>query len=129
MYVCVGWEMLADEICFFTATRLYNGGKGVQSVTFEQYEAMPHCFAMVLSHVPGAKRCFDGWASFIRRAVEHPESLTKSTFTHIKAKTLEESPIEPETLIPYTEEQIKAVVSERLAKVEAEWAASRPTSK
>lgn len=121
MYVCVGWEMLADEICFFTATRLYNGGKGAKSVTFEQYEAMPHCFALVLPHIAGAKRCFDGWAGFIRRAVEQPETLTQSTFTHIKAKTLQESPIEPETLIPYTDESIKAVVSERLAKVEAEW--------
>lgn len=124
MYVCVGWEMLADEVGFITASRLHNGGNGASAVVFEQYEAMPHCFALVLPQLPGAKRCLKGWAGFIRQAVEQPETLRQgasgpgsgSSFTHIKAKTLEETPIEPNTLSPYTEEHIKATIRKRLAE-------------
>lgn len=123
MYVCVGWEMLADEVGFITASRLYNNGNGASSVVFEQYEAMPHCFALVLPKLPGAKRCLKGWSNFIRQAVERPETLRKgatgpgngSSFTHIKAKTLEETPIDPATLSPYTEEHIRETIRKRLA--------------
>ncbi|ERS99873.1 hypothetical protein HMPREF1624_03240 [Sporothrix schenckii ATCC 58251] len=124
MYVCVGWELLADEVAFMTASRLYNNGNGASAVVFEQYEAMPHCFALVLSRLPGAKRCLNGWAGFIRQAVERPETLRQgatgpgsgSSFTHIKAKTLEETPIDPATMSPYTEEQIREAIRKRLAE-------------
>ncbi|CAK7272695.1 hypothetical protein SEPCBS57363_005262 [Sporothrix epigloea] len=122
-YCCVGWEMLADEVNFFTATRLHNGGNGASAVIFEQYEAMPHCFALVLPKLPGAKRCLDKWASFIRCVVEQPQSLqqgatdpgSKSSFTYITAKTLEEKAIDPATLSPYTEVHIRDVVHRRLS--------------
>ncbi|CAK7214954.1 hypothetical protein SBRCBS47491_002325 [Sporothrix bragantina] len=123
MYCCVGWEMLADEVAFFTATRLHNNGNGASAVVFEQYEAMPHCFALVLPKLPGSKRCLNGWASFVRRAVEEPETLRQgatgpgsgSSFTHIKAKTLEETAIDPAALAPYTEEHIRDIVRRRLS--------------
>ncbi|CAK7262802.1 hypothetical protein SEPCBS119000_000170 [Sporothrix epigloea] len=123
VYCCVGWEMLADEVNFFAATRLHNNGNGASAVVLEQYEAMPHCFALVLPKLPGSKRCLDKWAGFIRRAVEQPELLRQgasgpgsgSSFTYVEAKTLEEKVIDPATLSPYTEEQIRDVVRRRLS--------------
>lgn len=58
------------------------------AVVFEEYEAMPHTFALMLPSTPNAKHCYDSWAGFIRQAVEDPKSI-KSSAKMLKAKTLE----------------------------------------
>ncbi|KAJ2904696.1 Esterase [Zalerion maritima] len=65
VWMCTGWERLASEDRWFTRKL---AGDGVQ-VRLEQYEAMPHCFAMVLGGIPEGKRCFEGWAGFISEHV------------------------------------------------------------
>ena len=102
MYICTGWEILALEDKYF-AKKLRSQGV---PVVFEEYEAMPHCFAMILEKVPSARRCFDGWAGFIRNAVESPGTL-ESKATEIKAKTLEEIDLDFEELSSHTEEGIR----------------------
>ncbi len=93
IYMCTGWELLADDIKYL-AKKL--DGDGVK-VLFEEYEAMPHCFAMILTQLPGSRRCFDSWAGFIKAVVETPgevESMAKT----IKAKSLDEVPLNLSTL-------------------------------
>ncbi len=129
VYLCSGWELLGDEMCYFTATHL----RGIApAVVFEQYEAMPHCFAFGFQHLPNAARCFDSWAGFIRQATERPEALRPgakgpgvgSSFTFIESKTLKESPIDLEELIPYSEATIRGRISETIARIKAEMAAA-----
>ncbi|KAF7886525.1 uncharacterized protein EAF01_011203 [Botrytis porri] len=58
----VGTELLSDENKIL-ARRLVRSGV---SVRWEQYEWMPHCFALALPHLKGARRCFEGWAGFCK---------------------------------------------------------------
>ncbi|CAI4219436.1 unnamed protein product [Parascedosporium putredinis] len=85
IFMCTGWELLADEDKFLALKLKQDGIK----VVFEEYEAMPHCFAMILTNLPAAKRCFDGWADFINSVVRDPSSINSKAIT-IKAKTLQE---------------------------------------
>ncbi|KJZ74595.1 hypothetical protein HIM_05945 [Hirsutella minnesotensis 3608] len=88
VYMCTGWELLAWEVKV-AAKRL--AVQGVP-VVFEEYEAMPHCFAMVLTETSASRRCFAAWSSFIRAAVANPISIAPRA-TYIKAKTLDEEPL------------------------------------
>jgi hypothetical protein len=101
-YICTGWELLADEDKY-VASRLAADGV---SVVFEEYEAMPHCFALLFGHLPGARRCMDGWAGFMRRAVEAPGSIA-TRFVTVRAKGLEEVPREPAKVMPYDQETMR----------------------
>lgn len=56
----IGTEQLADESKILAA-RMANVGL---SVRWEEYEYMPHCFALLLPHLRGTKRCFESWARF-----------------------------------------------------------------
>ncbi|KAK3342959.1 alpha/beta hydrolase fold-domain-containing protein [Neurospora tetraspora] len=122
-YICTGWEILADEDKF-TAARFH--AEGV-SVTFEEYEGMPHCFAMLLKNLREADRCMEGWSRFIARVTkptaseggfdgddDKQKSTTRSTFTTIKSGTLEEKKLDPTTLSPYTEEEIREKIRRRV---------------
>ncbi|ROT34906.1 hypothetical protein SODALDRAFT_329108 [Sodiomyces alkalinus F11] len=86
VYLCTGWELLADEDK--SAARTLHS-QGVR-VVFEEYEAMPHCFAMVLPQSPNARRCFDAWAGFIKDLVVKGAEAVESKAVMIKARTSEE---------------------------------------
>jgi len=101
VWVCCGWECLADEDKYFVSKLRRDGVR----VVFEEYEAMPHVFAAVLPRVKESARCLEGWARFITTATENPEDI-KSSYTYIKAKTLEESEGDIEKLTPYTEKDV-----------------------
>ncbi|KAL2214613.1 hypothetical protein CC79DRAFT_1339507 [Sarocladium strictum] len=84
VYICTGWELLALEGRWF-AQLLAKAGT---TVVFEEYEAMPHTFALMLPSTPNAKHCYESWAGFIRQAVEDPKAI-QSSAKMLKAKTLE----------------------------------------
>lgn len=65
LWFCYGQEMLLDEgkAVARRATR-----QGV-SVVWEEWEAMPHCFAQVLQHLPVAQICNTHWAGFCEQVV------------------------------------------------------------
>ena len=88
VYMCTGWELFGFENRF-VAKKLV--GDGVR-VVFEEYEAMPHCFAMVLTATPNARRCMTAWSAFVRKAVDDPAAV-ESSATAIAAKTLDETPL------------------------------------
>ena len=66
MWIMTGEELLTDEDCVVAARAASQG----VTVEFEQYEAMPHCFAMLLPHLQTSKRCYKSWGEFCRRCVE-----------------------------------------------------------
>ncbi|KAF2135328.1 uncharacterized protein K452DRAFT_208645, partial [Aplosporella prunicola CBS 121167] len=61
----VGEEMMADESKVL-AHRMVRQGV---SVVWGQYEAMPHCFALMLEGNSSAGRAFEQWAAFARSVV------------------------------------------------------------
>ncbi|KAF4507435.1 hypothetical protein G6O67_006069 [Ophiocordyceps sinensis] len=88
VYLCAGWELLAWEVRFAAAALARQGVR----VVYEEYEAMPHCFALVLTHTPSARRCFDSWAAFIRSAVDDPSAI-QSAASAIDATSLRQYPL------------------------------------
>ncbi|CEJ94204.1 hypothetical protein VHEMI09751 [[Torrubiella] hemipterigena] len=104
VYVCTGWEILSVEDAFF-AKKLHSIGVPIQ---FEDYEGMPHCFGMTLKG-NGSDKCLASWSKFIRTAVENPGSISSSA-TCIKAKSLEEIPLQFDELSTISQKQAEAVI-------------------
>lgn len=69
LYFNTGEEMLTDEIKVVAALAAQQGVK----VEFEEYQAMPHCFAMLLPSLPASNRCVKSWGDFARKAVQENE--------------------------------------------------------
>lgn len=110
MYICTGWEILAPEDKFLAKTLESQGVR----VVFEEYEAMPHCFAMILTKIPNANRCYEGWAGFIRQAVEDVEGI-ESRAMSIGARNHKEVTLQFEELSEVGEEEIRARVLAKAA--------------
>ncbi|PNY24770.1 Acetyl-hydrolase [Tolypocladium capitatum] len=118
VYMCTGWELLAFEDKFM-AKKLARDGA---SVVFEEYEAMPHCFAMILA-MPSTRRCLDAWGGFVRRAVEDPGGIASSA-TSISARTLGETALRFDDLSDIGEAEMRERVA-RKAKEPAAQAIAR----
>ncbi|KAI0026192.1 alpha/beta hydrolase fold-domain-containing protein [Xylariomycetidae sp. FL0641] len=112
VYLCCGWECLADEDRFL-ARRLADEGV---PVVLEQFQAMPHVFALLLPGLPEARRCLDGWAGFVREVTGEKTGGVESRFTAIQAKTLKEEDIVPEKLSHYSEAQVRELAEEAVAQ-------------
>ncbi|OBT69362.1 hypothetical protein VE03_01043 [Pseudogymnoascus sp. 23342-1-I1] len=66
VWMVTGWELLSDEDRA-VAGRMVRAGVRVR---FWEFEAMPHCFAMVVEGSRGARKCVGEWAGWMRRVVE-----------------------------------------------------------
>jgi len=108
MFSGTGEELLSDEEKYVAKKAVTQGVK----VVFEEYEAMPHCFAMPLPHLNASRRFYGSWAKFCREAVESPEKIVTAG-TRIRAKTLEEEQLDVETLVEFTEEEVLRRMRER----------------
>lgn len=105
MYICTGWESLTYEDRYM-AQLLYDQGV---PIVFEEYEAMAHCFAMIIPRTDIARRCVEGWASFIRGAVEDASAI-ESSAVMVKAPTLEEVQLDLSKLCPVGDGEIRNLV-------------------
>ncbi|KAH8808431.1 acetyl-hydrolase [Xylogone sp. PMI_703] len=115
LWVATGTELLTDEAKYIAMKATKQGVK----VVFEEWEAMPHCFALILPQLPASVKYFDNWAGFIALAVERPESVVAGGKL-IKAKTLEEIPLDLLSLSPFTgDEEVKGRMKERIPKIGA----------
>lgn len=114
IWMCTGWELLAYEDKALAMKLVADG----VPLIFEEYEAMPHVFALFLSRLPSSRRCVESWASFIRCSVENPGAI-QSSATAIKAPTLEETPLRFDELLEDRLEDIQASVASK-ASVEAQ---------
>ncbi|EPS43607.1 hypothetical protein H072_2376 [Dactylellina haptotyla CBS 200.50] len=97
--ILCGQELLMDECRFFGK---HLAGQGV-TVQFEEYQAMPHCFAMLMDWSPVAAKCYGTWTKFITDVVEGNPVTTKATRT--LAKSLKEEEWKWDDLSPYSYEE------------------------
>ncbi len=97
--------MLYDEDAFFAQ---FAASQGVP-VTWECYEAMPHCFAMLLDALPASKMCYENRARFCRECVERPDELRRkgSKGAFIEAGTLKLKSVDVSSLSGFTFEQVR----------------------
>jgi acetyl esterase/lipase len=111
MWFCTGQEMLSDEDTILASRAASQGVK----VQFEEYEAMPHCFAMLLPSLPSSDRCLRNCGEFCRRCVEEPgEIKTKGAYTYAKTLQMKEIDVEKATQITVEEaKQMMAKVREK----------------
>lgn len=102
LFFITGEEMLADEDKV-VASRAATQGVTVQ---YEEYEGMPHCFAMLLPFLSTSDRCFRSWGDFCRSCVEEPDGL-KTIGTLIHAKTGKDEVLSLGNLTELTSEKVK----------------------
>ncbi|KAK1088897.1 hypothetical protein LTR33_000328 [Friedmanniomyces endolithicus] len=111
LWLCTGQEGLTDEDCF-VASRAASEGVVVQ---FEQYEAMPHCFAMLMPFLPTGDRCLRSWGDFCRRCVEEPASV-ETNGTYVYAKTGAEKAIDVAGVSKMSLDEVKKLMAEAKEK-------------
>lgn len=80
LFLAYGQEMLADEIQILAA----RAAKQNVTVVAEQWEGMPHCFALMLLGSGVSKRCFGDWADFCCAVVRGKEVRTKGLWFEAK---------------------------------------------
>lgn len=80
LWIETGEEMLTDEDA---VVAVQAASQGV-TVHWEQYEAMPHCFAIILPGLPASRRCFQSWGDFCRKCVT---GTVETSGTFIEAQT------------------------------------------
>jgi hypothetical protein len=112
LYIETGTELLTDEDRHL-ATKAASQNV---TVVFEEFEAMPHCFAMLLEDLGGARKFFTNWASFISQVTKNPGTVTTKG-TKIKARSLEEIELDVQGLSTFTDEEVKARMMERVQKM------------
>ncbi|KAI0839814.1 alpha/beta hydrolase fold-domain-containing protein [Hypoxylon sp. FL0890] len=117
IYVSCGWETLADEDKYLVSKLTRDGVK----VVFEEFEAMPHVFAVILSNTAEAQRGVEGLAKFAAVVTEEPEKI-QSSYKTIRAKTLEEVKIDVEKLSPFTDEEVRDMARKQVLGVQEQLA-------
>ena len=101
LFFLCGEEMLADEIKIVAAKAAQQG----VPTKFEQWEAMPHCFALILLGSPMSKRCFRDWTSFYMQVVKGEPIKTHGLW--FQAKTQQKRELEVERLAVIGDAEVK----------------------
>lgn len=124
MYFCAGEEMLSDEIKVVVG-RCVRAGAGGGRVRYEGFEAMPHCFAMVLEGSKVAERCFNGWAGWMKGVVggvreggttsEAEAEVPLSGGVWIAAPGLEETEVDLEAVTELGDEEVEGLMRREMA--------------
>lgn len=109
IFIQTGTELLTDEGRHVAAKAARQGVR----VVYEEYEMMPHCFAMILETLPASRMFFGSWAGFISQCTSKPEEI-ETGGTTVKPKTLEESVVEVEGLSGYSDDEVLGRMRERV---------------
>lgn len=123
MYIGTGTELLTDEDKTVAALAARQG----VPVVFEEWTGMPHCFAMLLGGLPASARYFTSWAGFARDVVEEPARV-RTRGVRVLPKSLLEEPLEVTGLVPWTFEEARERLRERV-RVMAEAGPELPLAK
>lgn len=104
VWMGVGEEMLVDE-CKVLAAKMAKQGVQVQ---FDMWEAMPHCFAMVLEWcgLATSKKFYERWAEFSKRVTGNGDSYVTTKGTWYEVRTGKEEAINVEGLAPLSDEEV-----------------------
>ena len=114
IWLCTGQEMLTDEDCLLAARASQQGVR----VQFEQYEAMPHCFQLLIPTMRTARRCVKSWGDWARMCTEDSSSL-KTNGTFIYSKSGKEEPLEVEKVAAVSHEEAwRLVQATKAEKIE-----------
>ncbi|KAI4214370.1 MAG: hypothetical protein LQ351_003123 [Letrouitia transgressa] len=102
LWFAYGQEMLADEGRFVASLAAKQG----VTVVWEQYEAMPHCFSMIIEQLETARGCFKNWGSFCARVAGAENwkeaGRLESSGKWVLAKTCEETQVDVKELAVMT---------------------------
>ena len=101
LFLGYGEEMLSDEIQIVAARAAKQG----VPVVSEQWEAMPHCFAMMLLGSPMSKRCYGDWAYFCKVVTKGVEPSTRGLW--FEAKTQREREVDVKGLARISEKEVR----------------------
>lgn len=113
LFFSVGEEMLRDEDAVLARRAALQGVR----VRWREFEAMPHCFAMLLENSPGAPIHHEELGKFCREVVEGKTVKTDGVF--VKAKTLKKEPRDVKTqLTDITEEQTVEYMKKAARRIE-----------
>jgi acetyl esterase/lipase len=96
----LGEEMLRDEGAVL-AKRLHKHGAIVR---WREFEAMPHCFAIMLDALPASTTFFDEYAKFCSEVVE--AKVASSDGERLLAKTLKREAVDLDKVTQLTDEEI-----------------------
>jgi acetyl esterase/lipase len=110
VWMVTGWELLSDEIKV-VASRMVKAGV---TVVFEDFEAMPHCFALLFEGLEGGRKCYKDWAAFVSAVVENPERV-KTKGSSFKAKSLIESEVDIGGLDVWGDEEVLQRMKDRIS--------------
>lgn len=114
LWIETGQELLSDEGIYVAMKAARQGVK----VVFDEFKAMPHCFAMIMETLENSRKCFDLWSGFIKAAVEDPESIETRGLRY-KAKTLEATEVDVLAMSPFTDEQVITRMKGRVTEISA----------
>jgi acetyl esterase/lipase len=114
LWIETGQELLSDEDIYVAMKAARQGVK----VVFDEFEAMPHCFAIIMQGVECSRKCFDLWSGFIKAAVNDPESI-KTHGLRYKAKMLEATEVDVLAMSPFTDEEVITRMKESVKEMSA----------
>ncbi|KAH6616328.1 acetyl-hydrolase [Boeremia exigua] len=126
LFFSVGQEIMRDEAAVLARRAARQG----VPVVWREFEAMPHCFAMLLEANPGTPVHFEEFAGFCRGVVGQEGVQTNGVF--IEAKTLVRSEMDVGRLTELTDEQVAEYMRKGRERIEAKFrrgmepAAERP---
>ncbi|KAF2633853.1 hypothetical protein BU25DRAFT_13972 [Macroventuria anomochaeta] len=117
LFFSLGQEMLRDEDAVLAQRAV---GQGVK-VVWREFEAMPHCFAMLLENNNGTPVHYAEYAKFCREVVERQHSIaTNGEF--IAAKSLARSGVDVERgLTDLTDGQVEEYMRKGKDRIEAKF--------
>ncbi|KAL4878717.1 lipase/esterase [Aspergillus karnatakaensis] len=102
IFISCGQELVTEECCFFAQSAARKGAV----VVWEQYEAMPHCFAQILAGTRVSRRALESFTQFIQDVVSDPGSIaTRGVF--IQAKTLRSAAVDVRNIVDLDLEEVR----------------------
>ncbi|KAI1116455.1 alpha/beta hydrolase fold-domain-containing protein [Nemania sp. NC0429] len=101
VWVSCGWECLADEDRYLVAKLRSDGVR----VAFDEFEAMPHAFPVVLPRAPASARCVQACADFVTATRKDPLGIA-ARYSYVRARTLEAEEGDVAKLTPYSESDV-----------------------
>ena len=108
----LGEEMLRDEDAVL-AKRLHKQGLLVR---WREFEAMPHCFAMMLDALPASTTFFEEFAKFCSDVVAG--KVTSSDGEKLLAKTLKREPVELEKVTELSDDEVAKHMQEGKERIQ-----------
>ena len=101
LWFSYGEEMLADEVQIVASKAAKQG----VTVVSEQWEAMPHCFALILLGSSMSKKAYQNWAAFCKDVVKGEKIGTRGLW--IEASTGKESEVEVQSLCKISDKEVR----------------------